>query len=206
MGRIKKEYETDSELLYLIAESTEEADETIFKKYAPVINYFSKKYEKLVVGKGIDRSDLYQEGLIGLSEAIEAYKEKKNIKFSTFAFTCIKRKMISAIKLANRKKHSILNDSYSLDFKFDDDMQSADNYVMINNGIEDLLVSKEEDDYFQRKINDVLTVLEKKVYKLKADGFSNDEIANVLSKSKKSIESVLGRIRIKLRNILKEMD
>ena len=124
MGRIKEEYETDEELLYLVSENTEEADEVIFKKYDPVINYYSKKYSNLVIGKGIDQSDLYQEGLIGLSEAVNAYKKNKDIKFSTFAFTCIKRKMISAIRVANRKKHSILNDSYSLDFKFDEDSHS----------------------------------------------------------------------------------
>ena len=142
MSRIKEEYENDNELLYLVSENTEEADEAIFKKYSPVINYYSKKYMNLVVGKGIDENDLYQEGLIGLNGAIEAYKKNKNIKFSTFAFMCIKRKMLTAVKVANRKKHSILNESYSLDYKFDEDSKSVENYIMVNNGIEDLVMNK----------------------------------------------------------------
>lgn len=206
MSRIRKEYETDDELLYLISENTEEADAAIFKKYDQVINYFSKKYLNLVIGKGIDESDLYQEGLIGLSEAINAYKENKDIKFSTFAFTCIKRKIITAVKLANRKKHSILNDSYSLDFKYDEESQSTENYIMVNNGIEDLLVSNEKELSFKNRINKELSPFEKKVYELKIDNFTNDEIARMLSKSSKSIESALGRIRIKLRKVLQEID
>ena len=47
MGRIKENYEADEELLYLISENTEEADEAIFKKYDPVINYYSKKYSSI---------------------------------------------------------------------------------------------------------------------------------------------------------------
>ncbi len=206
MGRIRKEYETDNELLYLISENTEEADAAIFKKYDQVINYYAKKYLNLVIGKGIDQSDLYQEGLIGLSEAINAYKENKDIKFSTFAFTCIKRKIITAVKLANRKKHSILNESYSLDFKYDEDSQSTENYIMVNTGIEDLLVSNEKEISFKNRISKELSPFEKKVYDLKLDSFTNDEIAKMLSKSSKSIESALGRIRIKLRKVIQEID
>lgn len=206
MTKLKDKYEADEELLYLISENTEEADEVIFKKYDPVIKYYAKRYERLVIGKGIDENDLYQEGLIGLNEAVTAYKENRNIKFSTFAFTCIKRKMITAVRLANRKKHSILNDSYSLDFKFDDESQSTENYIMVDNGIEDLLVNKEQEKIFKKKISKDLSPFEKKVYNLKLDNFTNDEIAEMLSKSPKSIESALGRIRIKLRKVLEEID
>lgn len=204
MSRIKKEYETDSELLYLISESTEEADEAIFEKYSPVINYYAKKYANLVVGKGIDENDLYQEGLIGLNQAINSYKENRDIKFSTFAFICIKRKIITAVKLAGRKKHSILNESYSLDYEYDD--ATLENFIQLNNGIEDLLVSKEEDVLFKKKVIKELTEYEKEVYELKLNNFTNEEIASMLSKTIKSIESVLGRIRIKLRKILNEID
>ena len=206
MSRIKEEYEDDFELLYLVSESSEEADETIYKKYAPVINYYAKKYSNLVIGKGIDENDLYQEGLTGLNQAINSYKNQKDVKFSTFAFTCIKRKMLTAIKIANRKKHSILNESYSLDFKLDDDGDSFDNSIIINSGLEDLLVSKEKEAYYKKKIIEVLSPLEKKVFELKLSNFTNEEIAAILSKSYKSIETALNRIRIKLRQILKEID
>lgn len=201
-----KQYEDDYELLYMICEDNEDAVSTIFKKYEPVIDYYARKYVKLVDGKGLDYNDLYQEGLIGLDSAIKTYKDQKNIKFSTFAFVCIKRKIMSAIRKANRKKHSILNESYSIDYKLDDN-NSFDNLISNNErSIEDLLVGKEQAVFFNKRIEECLTKFEKQVYELKVYGFSNEEISKTLNKTSKSIESVLFRIRVKLRKILKEIN
>lgn len=204
---MQKQYEDDYELLYMISENNEEASETIFKKYESVVDYYAKKYSPLVEGKGLDYNDLYQEGLIGLDSAIKGYKDQKDIKFSTFAFICIKRKIITAVKMANRKKHSILNESYSIDYHNEDDKNGFDNVVYNNGeGIEDLLVSKESMEYFNKRTKEELTAFEKQVYELRIYGFNYEEISKNLGKTVKSIESALFRIRIKLRNILKEIN
>ena len=200
-------YADDYELLYLISENNEDANEIIFKKYEPVIDYYVKKYVPLVKGKGVDYNDLYQEGLIGLDSAIRNYKEQKNIKFSTFAFICIKRKIFTAVKNASRKKYSVLNESYSIDYHKDDDYVDFSNTIKTNDGgIEDLLVSKENIEFFNRRLKEDLTAFERRVYELRINGFNNDEISNMLNKTIKSIESSLFRIRIKIRKILKEIN
>ena len=117
MNSIKTYQEDDSELLYLIEDNNEDAKELIYKRYSNVISYYSKKYYPLIQGKGLDEADLYQEGMLGLHEAINHFKEQKDIKFSTFAFICIKRKIITALRNASRKKYSILNNSLSIDYK-----------------------------------------------------------------------------------------
>ncbi len=207
MNKKTKLYEEDGELLYLVSENNEEANEIIFKKYEPVIDYYAKKYVGLVEGKGIDYNDLYQEGLIGLDSAIKNYKDHKDIKFSTFAFMCIKRKIFTAIKMANRKKYSILNESYSLDYQTEDDKLSLENIIKTNmESVEDILVSKENLNFFNKRIDEELTSFEKDVYKYRLNGFSYEEISNTLGKTTKSIESALFRIRIKLRKILNEID
>ena len=161
----------------------------------------------MALTKGLDYNDLFQEGMIGLQSAIDNYKEQKNIKFSTFAFICIKRKILTAVKLASSKKHSILNESYSLDYKTDDDNYDFSNTVYITeNNAEDLLVGKENKEYFNKRINGEFTNLEKQVYELRLNDFTNEEISNMLGKSYKSIESTLFRIRIKLKKILNEID
>lgn len=203
-----KEYEDDFELLYLISENSEEANEKIYKKYEPVIDYYAKKYSRLVEGKGIDYNDLYQEGLIGLDSAIRNYKDQKDIKFSTFAFICIKRKIITMVRKASRKKHSILNESYSIDYHNEsEDKNGFENIVHSNlSGIEDLLVSKESAEIFNERINEEFTSFEKEVFDLKINGFTHEEVCKSLNKSLKSVEGVLYRIRIKLRNILDEIN
>ena len=177
--------ENDYELLYLISENNEEANEVIFKKYNPIIEYYAKKYLPLVSNKGIDYNDLYQEGLIGLNSAIEGYRDQKDIKFSTFAFICIKRRIFSAIRIASRKKHSILNDSYS---------------------IEDNIINKEMKEEFNKRLNTDLTSFEREVYNLRINGFSYEEIAKALDKTIKSIECTISRIKIKLRKIMEEIN
>ena len=201
-----KEYEDDFELLYLVSENCEEANEKIYKKYEPVIDYYVKKYLHLIEGKGIDYNDLFQEGLIGLDSAIRTYKDQKDIKFSTFAFVCIKRKIITMIRRVSRKKHSILNDSYSLDYKKEDASESFVNLLQSNkDSIEDILITKESTINIINKINTSLSSLEKKVYELRLNGYSYEMIAKEMGKTPKSIERTLDRIRNKLKDVINEI-
>ena len=50
-----------------------------------------------------------------------------------------------------------------------------------------------------------LSKLEKEVFELKLNGLDYREIARLLNKSYKSIDSALQRIRVKLKKILNEM-
>lgn len=205
--KIYKSYDNDHELLYLISESNEEASRILFEKYKPIIDLKVKKYINLVLNKGIDYSDLYQEGLIGLDEAIRGYKEKKDIKFSTFATLCIDRKICSAVRKASRKKHSLLNDSYSFDYKLDDDKTFIDTFIGNQvESTEDILIDKESNEHLIKRISEELTDLEKVVFNLKIKNKSNKEISIITNKSYKSIESTIYRIKTKIKNILKEND
>ena len=202
-----KEYENDYELLYLISEENEDANELIYKKYDPVISFYAKKYVPYISGKGLDYNDLYQEGLIGLDQAIRSYKDQKEIKFSTFAFLCIKRKIYTAIKNANRKKHSILNESYPIDYSVEEDKLGLSNVISDNSmGIDELLVTKENDELFFNKLNERLTSFEKQVYQMRINEFSYEEIALALNRSIKSIDSSLFRIKQKIKKILEEIN
>ena len=201
----EKVYDNDYELLYLVSEN-EDANKVIYDKYAPVIDYYAKKYIKLVESKGLEYNDLYQEGLIGLDEAINNYINHKDIKFSTFAFICIKRKMITAIRNVSRQKHSVLNESYSIDYAFDNSLPFENMIIMNNGGLEDILVGKEDEQYFKKIVDEDLTSFEKQVYELRINGFSYEEIATMLNKTLKSVDSVLFRIRIKIKKILDEMN
>ena len=202
-----KDYENDYELLYMISENDEDANSEIFKKYEPVITKYARKYEKLVEGKGIDYNDLFQEGLIGLNSAINNYKNQKNIKFSTFAFMCIERKILSAVKKVNRKKHSILNESFSIHYQLSDEKSEFEDILPYDkSGIEDILVMNENKELFLEKINSTLSKLEKKVYELRLRGYTQEEMALELNKSLKSIESALFRMKIKIKKILNEIN
>ena len=44
-----------------------------------------KKFASYAKGFGLEYKDLFQEGMVGLSEAINSYKDSKESKFSSFA-------------------------------------------------------------------------------------------------------------------------
>lgn len=111
--------QNDYELLYLVSENNEEANEMFYKKYKPIIEIKANKMYPAIKNKGYELNDLIQEGMIGLSQALKDYKEQKNVTFSTFANLCINRQMLTFIRNINRQKHKILNDSISIDSSYD---------------------------------------------------------------------------------------
>ena len=68
------------------------------------------------------------------------------------------------------------------------------------------MVSKEDNEYFIKRLNEELSDFEKMVYDLRINNFNYDEIAATLGKTQKSIDGALGRIRIKIKSILNEID
>ena len=68
--------------------------EKIATDYLPLVKSIAKKYTHL----GVPTEDLEQEGLIGLLEAADKFRDDKGAKFSTYATFWIKKKMLAAIE------------------------------------------------------------------------------------------------------------
>lgn len=170
----------------------------MFKKYMPLINSYSKKYYALCKNKGIDFNDLIQEGMVGLSYAINTFKEQRDTLFFTYASTCIERRILSCIRSTNTLKNKALNDSLSFesteDYNFD--------YVLKDNKVnpENVLLEFERTSELKSIIDNNLTNFEKKVLEYKISGFIYKEIADFLNTDVKSIDNAIQRIRKKLKN------
>jgi RNA polymerase sporulation-specific sigma factor len=199
-----KDY-NDFELLYLIGENNEDAVNILYNKYYPVVELKAKQYLNSSINKGLDLNDLIQEGMIGLSQAIKDFKDKKDVKFSTFASLCIEREIQTAVTKADRQKHKALNDSLSLDYVFDDNERPLLDYLVSENSTnpENYLVDLESEKEIYEKVQSSLTNFEKEVFKLKINNFSYKEIAEILNKSPKSIDNTLQRIKNKVSSIIK---
>ena len=195
--------ENDYELLYLISESSEEAKEVFFEKYKPTIQTLVLKYFPLIKNKGYEINDLYQEGMVGLSQAINDYREQKNVQFNTFAAVCIERQILSFIRNVSRNKHRVLNESISIDTtvnsvgrNFIDTM--ADSEIV---NPENSFINIEEAEQILKEIKEVLTDKEYEVYTLRAKGFTYQEIASLLNITTKSVDGAISRIKTKINNI-----
>ena len=192
----------DYELLEHIYNCNEDANEILIYKYRPLTINIAKKLIKYCNG-GIDLNDLIQEGLVGLNEAINSFREDKETNFGTYAKLCIERRMYSLVKSTRTYKNKILNESISLE---DDEENNIDKFLVDNtNNPSDMV---EEYDYQEKILEELkgqLTDLELQVFELKKNYFDYKEIAEILEKEPKAIDNTIQRIKIKLKKIMKEM-
>lgn len=193
----------DYELLNYISEKNEEANTILFKKYEPLIAAKARKILPYVSYAGIELNDIIQEGMLGLSNAIEHFKESKETLFYTYAKTCIERKMIDLIISTKRLKHRILNTSIPLEIS-DEEGEKSLEYLYVDESMtpENVLLSEEYKKEVYQKADEVLTPLERQVFELKIHGFDYKEIAQILDTNPKKIDNALQRIKNKLRNNL----
>lgn len=190
----------DYEILYLVREHQEDAEQLLYEKYRPLIQSLAYKYYKRVKNKGYEVVDFVQEGYIGLHRAIEKYSVSKNCLFYTFAMVCIERQMQVVARRLCTFKQEILNHTSSYDYVIPDLNLSISDVIcdVDTMGPEDALLDEE---YLKRLIqfrNDLPFVCAQ-VFELRWNGFHHIEIANLLDLSKKSVDSYLVRIRRRLR-------
>ena len=172
-------------------------------------DYLLHKYKNFVRAKarsyfliGAEREDIIQEGMIGLYKAIRDFKNDKQASFRAFAELCVTRQIITAIKTATRQKHIPLNSYVSLNkpiYEEDSDRTLLDviSGIKVANP-EDMVISREEFDDIENKMNDILSDLEWQVLMSYLDGKSYNEIALELNRHVKSIDNALQRVKRKL--------
>lgn len=195
----------DQELLYLISDCNEDASDILYDKYKSIIDIKVKKYRHLGKKVGLEYNDLFQEGMVGLAEAIKCYKDNKDTKFASFANVCIERQILSVLSSAQRKKHFFLNDSCSLDVCVDEKGRTLLDFIFDDTTDPSIKV---ENDEFTELLYDSLykemSSFERCVFDLKILGLEYKEIATLLDKSYKSVDSALQRIRGKVKRVLDE--
>jgi len=196
--------ENDYELLYLVSENNDDARDIFFKKYDNLIKMKASKYTSFVLSKGYDFNDLFQEGRLGLTQAINDYKEQKDVQFSTFANLCIERQIASFLRNIARDKHKILNDSLSLDTTTNSVGRPLTELILDDKNIdpEVSFIEMEEKEELFSKIDKVLTEGERDVFNLRVQGFTYKEISQLLNTTEKAVDRTMSRIKNKISNII----
>ncbi len=174
------------------------AQEYLLHKYRNFVRAKARSYFLI----GAEREDIIQEGMIGLYKAIRDFKSDKQSSFRAFAELCVTRQIITAIKTATRQKHIPLNSYISLNKPIYED-ESDRTLLDVISGVkvanpEDMVISKEELDDIENKMNNILSDLEWKVLMSYLDGKSYQEIADELDRHIKSIDNALQRVKRKL--------
>ncbi len=194
----------DYELISYVYDSDEEARNILLKKYEPLISSIVSRMLKSCSYIGLEKSDLIQEGLIGLNHAIDYFNEQKDITFYTYAKTCIERRLVSTIVAAKRLKHRALNESISIDGEEDISFDKILKDSSANP--EEILMDTEVTEELIEKIRERLTDFETQVFDLMLNYFTYREIANLLDKDKKQIDNAIQRVKAKVKETIQNSE
>ena len=185
----------DYELICLAREGNEDAINIIYQKYKPIIVSKSKDSIVLASHHGIEISDIMQEGYIGLEEAIKSFSESDNTSFYTFAVLCINRQIINYLRKLNCTKDKVLNDAVVID-------ETLEKSIKDTSDTEFSFISSE----IMEDIENNLTEFERDVFKYRVEGYSFEEIANILNRDIKSIYNTFHRLKGKVKKIIEDDD
>ncbi len=189
---------SDEKLVEFSANGDEMATECILARYKNLVRSRARMYFLA----GADKEDLIQEGMIGLFKAIRDFDEKRPASFRGFAELCIKRQIITAVKTATRQKHQPLNSYISLNNPAYDNESEGFLEDVISSGDETdpehLFILRENAEFLNDRMEEILSGLEKSVLALYLEGKSYQEISKALDKPAKSIDNALQRVKKKM--------
>lgn len=199
------------------AEYKKYSDEELIEKYRAgdkgIMDYLMVKYKNLVLGKtrslfilGGETEDLIQEGMIGLFQAVNDYDFGRDASFYTFADLCVTRKVYSAVKASNEKKHSFLNNYISI---FENQSENENNAVRLieqlpgneDQNPEKRALTNELREALEKAFHEDLTEMERECFGLYLTGMKSGEAARIMGMSAKETDNAIQRAKKKLKKI-----
>ena len=170
--------------------------EEIIKEYGEDVKAIAKRY--FISDGSID--DLYQEGLIGLTQGYKTYDISHGAvgsnAFKSFVLMCAKRQIIDAVKKSNSKRNLPMTNFVSL--SSDDFVESPSFAPTTEETFEERIINRVSGDDNADVVLG-LSEFERQVLDLFLEGLKQSEIATELNKPVKSIDNTLQRIKTKIK-------
>ncbi|HHT49457.1 MAG TPA: sigma-70 family RNA polymerase sigma factor [Firmicutes bacterium] len=202
---ITPNHRRDLELLRRIKDGQDRAaKEELVAKYLPMVKHIVKRK----CSNGSEFEDLIQEGLISLLKAIDNYDGNQYpVKFSTFAYICILRRMLNMQKYFTSTKFQVAANALSLcGYPAGDESKRLidviDNYHALDP--QELVIQKFNLVRLKEVLKAYLTKVEYTVFFLYLQGLNCSEIGALLELESKVVDNAKTRARIKLQKIIQQ--
>lgn len=180
---------SDERLVEMYRDGNSAAFDELYKRY----KYLLKAASHSFYLAGGDNDDLMQEGVLGFLGAVNGYNGKSS--FKTYAYCCIRSKILNAVRNSQSAKNRPLN-----------------GYVSIYGGSPELkklfecdpeqqIINDESAGELHEKIVNALSKFEYAVFQSYVDGLSYTEIGEKFNKDPKCIDNALQRIKKKIGRI-----
>lgn len=183
---------TDEELCSQVSSGMPQAEEELVRRYGCLVRACARP---LFLAGG-DSEDLIQEGMLGLLTAIRGFDPSKSASFRTYAEICIRSKLATAIRAAQRDKHLPLNHSVSFETPLFDGTNP--HLFSSEESPEDVVIGREELQERLDALKGQLSGFEAEILSYYLGGLSCAEIAGRVHRTPKSVDNAVQRIRHKM--------
>lgn len=180
---------TDEQLVALFQKGDKTAGENLLVKYKSNVLKVARRFFLY----GGETEDLVQEGMCGLYSAMVTYS-RQNADFSTYAYACVRNRIIDAVKASCNNKNSALNNFLPID--------GGEQLTGLQNP-EDELIKSEDNDELILVMKNNLSPLEYRVMSLYVEGAPISEISHSLNRPYKTVDNAIMRSKRKLQKIFK---
>lgn len=179
---------TEEALCLLAQQGDRRAEEALILRCTRLVRACGRPFFLL----GGDQEDLMQEGMLGLVKAIQEFDAGRSSAFRTFAESCVRNRMVSAIRSAAGKHHIPLNDSVSIETPFLEKNSAWETFDP-----EEIYISKETVRERLKRLRDKSSDFEAQVLEWYLNGLSITEIAQRVQRPPKSVDNAIQRLRRK---------
>ncbi|MCR4401898.1 MAG: sigma-70 family RNA polymerase sigma factor [Firmicutes bacterium] len=195
--------ELDMELLMRSRSGQEGARDELIRKYVPMVRHIVRTTAPSLPVSEFE--DLIQDGLVGLLDAIRQYDPgKPGVKFSSFAYLCIIRKIYNSLRRHTSSKQKALNQAISLYSYVDKEETRMVLDLLAGDYVDPEAVV--ENEWASARVEQVLrshlSMLEYAVTALLLRGYTTGEIGRAMGLDPKSVDNARTRVKAKLRRLL----
>lgn len=196
----------DEEILNLALEKNEAASEIIYEKYKYIVEIMLKKYYNAALKYNVDLKELEQEAYFALSSALANYRNDKNASIATFISLCIDRRLRKVIKSSSGEKAKLLNNTFSLDYDYDNEGKTLRDLISDNFKSDPLnnLEAREHLEELMQDIKQNLSDTEYEIFNFLINDFDYQTIAQITGKNPKQVDNTIQRVKHKIRDIIKD--
>lgn len=185
----------DYELVYLAQENNEIAKDILYNKYKRYIDVLTQRYIKKYELNKLQIEDINLECQLVFEKVVDSYNQDKDVKFSTYLYSCIENKLKDIIRSNSTKKTTFYNQLRSLEEEQNgiklSEIVYNDSDLIEHNIIENKII-----DY------DKLSSLEGSICNLLIKEYTPEEISKQINIDIKKVYNTIYRIRTKIKEQL----
>lgn len=191
-GWIGFEGASDEALCRLAGSGNVDAGDELARRYIILV----RRRARTLLAGAMEMDDLAQEGMLGLVDAMKAYRPERGASFRTFAYRCITNRMLNMVAASGRNPSQV-----SIENMEGMRVPLSEKQSPNADDPQEILIRQENAFDWMHRAKGRLSGAERETLRLYLGGYTYQEMAASLQCTTKAVDNALQRIRRKLRAV-----